>query len=492
MRKIKKVGTLIWNIVLIYAIGCCFFKVILLWIIGKFHVSMESLIFTLKAPKTNANTSVVKQAMLNCIPKIVIGLIIIYCIWALIKKIEKKSYKISIVCKMVCITILIGMNLKDYKRINNELDISGYLSRREEKTTLYEEHYISPDSVAITDDTTNGTRNLIYIYLESMESNYNYSEGGKTVDLTPNLSKLAQENISFSNGDGKGGFYSPKGTDWTMAGLLATSSGIPFSFPVDGNDMNERKNFAPDLITLGDILNEKGYVQEFVCGSDSEYGGRKLYYKSHGDYEIFDFFSAYPGGWDDYNIGWWGIEDSKLYAYAKNELLNLSNEKKPFNFTLLTVDTHFGDGVIDGYVCNNCKDTYSERYANVVKCADEQIMEFIKWVQTQDFYKNTTIVITGDHPFMGKRITSQEGDSTVYNCIINAVKTTENISNRQYTSFDIFPTVLSAMGFSIEGNKLGLGTDLFSSEKTLMEKIGLDSLNSELSKYSQYYVEHFE
>ena len=80
---------------------------------------------------------------------------------------------------MVCITILIGMNLKDYKRINNELDISGYLSRREEKTTLYEEHYISPDSVAITDDTTNGTRNLIYIYLESMESNYNYSEGEK-------------------------------------------------------------------------------------------------------------------------------------------------------------------------------------------------------------------------------------------------------------------------------------------------------------------------
>ena len=114
-----------------------------MWIIGKVQVSMEVLKFTRKASKTNANTSVVKQGMLNCIPKSVIGLIIIYCIWALIKKIEKKSYKISIVCKMVCITILIGMNLKDYKRINNELDISGYLCRREEKTTLYEEHYIS-------------------------------------------------------------------------------------------------------------------------------------------------------------------------------------------------------------------------------------------------------------------------------------------------------------------------------------------------------------
>ena len=303
---------------------------------------------------------------------------------------------------------------------------------------------------------------------------------------------MAQENINFSNGDGKGGFYSPKGTDWTMAGLLATSSGIPFSFPVDGNDMNERKNFAPDLITLGDILNEKGYVQEFVCGSDSEYGGRKLYYKSHGDYEIFDFFSAYPRGGEEYDIGWWGIEDTKLYSYAKDELTKLANSEKPFNLTLLTVDTHFGDGVIDGYICDNCKSIYDERYANVIQCADDQVYEFVKWIQQQDFYDSTTIIITGDHPFMGKELTEHKDISTVYNCIINAAKNPINTKKREYTSFDIFPTTLAALGFSIDGDKLGLGTNLFSSKDTLVEQIGLDNLNNEISKYSDYYVKNFE
>ena len=37
---------------------------------------------------------------------------------------------------------------------------------------------------------------------------------------------------------------------------------------------------------------------------------------------------------------------------------------------------------------------------------------------------------------------------------------------------DLFPTTLSSMGVEIEGNKLGLGTDLFSNEETLMEKLG--------------------
>lgn len=28
------------------------------------------------------------------------------------------------------------------------------------------------------------------------------------------------------------------------------------------------------------------------------------------------------------------------------------------------------------------------------------IAEFISWIQEQDFYENTTIVLTGDHPTM--------------------------------------------------------------------------------------------
>ena len=52
---------------------------------------------------------------------------------------------------------------------------------------------------------------------------------------------------------------------------------------------------------------------------------------------------------------------------------------------------------------------------------------------------------------------------------------------------DTYPTVVSALGGHIDGNKLGLGVNLFSSEKTLIEKNGFNKLNSELKKKSKFY-----
>ena len=52
---------------------------------------------------------------------------------------------------------------------------------------------------------------------------------------------------------------------------------------------------------------------------------------------------------------------------------------------------------------------------------------------------------------------------------------------------DLYPTTLGALGAKIEGNRLALGTNLFSDEKTLIEKYGLTYVNDELSKNSRFY-----
>ena len=52
---------------------------------------------------------------------------------------------------------------------------------------------------------------------------------------------------------------------------------------------------------------------------------------------------------------------------------------------------------------------------------------------------------------------------------------------------DLYPTTLGALGVNIKGNKLGLGTNLFSDEKTLLEKYGVQYVNEELKKVSRYY-----
>ncbi|MBR2461375.1 MAG: hypothetical protein IKB34_09130, partial [Clostridia bacterium] len=83
-------------------------------------------------------------------------------------------------------------------------------------------------------------------------------------------------------------------------------------------------------------------------------------------------------------------------------------------------------------------------------------------------------------------------DRTMYNCFINsAVSPAGGVNERVYTTMDIFPTVLAAMGFTVEGDRLGLGVNLFSEQKTLSEQIGYQLFNEELGKYSEYYVRNF-
>ena len=56
---------------------------------------------------------------------------------------------------------------------------------------------------------------------------------------------------------------------------------------------------------------------------------------------------------------------------------------------------------------------------------------------------------------------------------------------------DLFPTTLAAMGCTIPGDRLGLGTNLFADTPTLMEELGEETLEKEMTKYSRYYFDHF-
>ena len=60
-------------------------------------------------------------------------------------------------------------------------------------------------------------------------------------------------------------------------------------------------------------------------------------------------------------------------------------------------------------------------------------------------------------------------------------------NNRQFGTFDLYPTTLAAMGVEIEGDRLALGTNLFSDKKTLTEEFGYEYLVEELQKQSDFY-----
>ena len=130
----------------------------------------------------------------------------------------------------------------------------------------------------------------------------------------------------------------------------------------------------------------------------------------------------------------------------------------------------------------------------MLSCSSRQIAELIRWIQEQPFYANTTIVISGDHLTMDPAFLKEIDPAytrTIYNCIINSAAEPQKETERQFGVYDLFPTTLAAMGVTVEGERLGLGTNLFSAEKTLAEQFGYETLNQELQKKSTYYNTRF-
>ena len=132
---------------------------------------------------------------------------------------------------------------------------------------------------------------------------------------------------------------------------------------------------------------------------------------------------------------------------------------------------------------------YDEQYKNVIACSSKQIADFVGWIQSQSFAADTAVVISGDHFTMSNTAVEwmdKNYDRRTFVSIINGSELVSN-KNRVYTTLDMFPTTLAALGCTIEGNRLGLGTNLYSDTPTLAEQMGLSQLDRELALKSSYY-----
>lgn len=465
------------------------------WVLDTWGLlSIDEIIFHLKVPLDGTNSDVVLDGINACVPLAVLVLFLsIFLIIGLRNKHGKCMIALFLVAVIAC-----GSAGRAAYEVYDELDVKEYLVSQKKESHFIEQNYVDPRTTKIT--FPDKKRNLIYIYLESMESTFASKGDGGGLDFNciPELTTLAEENTNFSNSDKLGGGYPAYGGTWTMAGIFSQTSGIPIKNSEQTDDVNatlaEQSSFSSQARNLEDILADEGYNQCFMIGSDATFGGRRAYFESHGkgQTEICDYNTAKENGQipEDYYV-WWGYEDQKLFANAQEKLTELSSKDEPFNFTMLTVDTHFEDG----YVCEQCQNEFGDnQYANVMACSSRQVDAFVKWIQQQPFYENTTIVISGDHLTMDSDFcndVSEDYERSVYNVFINLPEgldtSFEKTHNREFATLDMFPTTLAAMGVTIEGDRLALGVNLFSDEQTLTEQYGRKGLDKELMKKSKFY-----
>lgn len=457
----------------------------ILWLFDTWpDLTMQELMFQIQSPINGTNKEIIIGYLAFCIPISALIVIALAIVLILFKRRKKVYYILVASVLFITISTIAGIVYMSW----NRLKIDDYIKNSGTYSSFVDTYYVDPSEVELI--FPKEKKNLIYIFLESMEITYaDEGNGGAFEDnYIPELTSLAVENEDFSGvNDELNGGISLNYTTWTAAALFAQTSGLPLTLPIDGNSMNTQKSFLPAVTALGDVLKEQGYNQTFMIGSDGEFGGRSLYFTDHGDYSIKDYYyfrslGKFPS---DYSV-WWGFEDEKLFDYAKEELTELASKEQPFNLTMLTVDSHFEDG----YICEKCGSEYGDnQYANVLSCSSQQVYNFIEWIKNQDFYENTTIVISGDHLTMDSdfcKSVDSDYERKVYTAYINSSVEPENPEwRREYSTFDNFPTTLASLGVVIQGNRLGLGTNLFSSEQTLTEQYEADYINEELTKKSE-------
>ncbi len=477
----------IWKIVVILVLLflVTFFTAAVLWALYTWSLlTMDELLWHLKVSMKGTNMDMVWEFLLVTLGSSVLitGIVGFFLIRSRRKKRPgKKTWRFSL-------GITVGIFVIGVVAAWNGFSIGSFLKNYMTVSSFIEDEYVDPGSVKVT--FPEKKRNVIVIYLESMELTYmDEAHGGAFPEnIIPDLTVLGTEYEDFSgySGTRNGGIALP-GAVWTMGAMFATSSGLPLKTPLGQNGMSANDDFLPGIVTFGDILEKEGYKNRLLIGSDATFGGRRLYYESHGNYEIHDYEYAKEVGRipKDYKV-WWGYEDQKLFDYAKEELQELSKGDQPFNLSILTVDTHFEDG----HYCPHCTRKFgSNKYANIMDCSSTMVYNFVRWIQKQDFYENTTIIITGDHPTMDRDFCDDVPETYLrktFTAIINpAAQTADRSRRREFSTFDLFPTTLAAMGVTIEGEKLGLGTNLFSDQDTLIEQYGLAKVEEDISARSK-------
>ncbi|CUP65806.1 phosphoglycerol transferase [Clostridium baratii] len=483
--------------VVFVAIGV-FFVSFSKWFIDYFgNITPEQFLFNLNSPikgtSSDMYAEIIMTPVFTGIACIVIFLIVLnfkYDVFLNIKDVKRRilnqkylrivTFVFSIICLVCGVTY-------GAKKLSLDKVYKAYVS----DSSYIKDNYADPRNVKMS--FPEKKRNLIHIYLESVENSYLSKDLGGYMkeNLMPELTELSKEGIHFSESNKFGGPYQTYGSSWSVASMVNMSTGLPLKIPMGGNSYGKSGSFLPGAVSIGDILKAQGYEQTIMFGADADFGGLTTFFGTHGDFNIFDYKAAKAKKLipQDYNV-WWGFEDDKLYKYAKDEITRLSKTGKPFNFTMETADTHFPDG----YLSKHAAKKHASQYANVISYSTKEAVNFIKWIQKQPFYKDTTIVVTGDHLSMDKKFFKDFDKSyhrTVFNLILNPATTTTRVNNRKFSPVDMYPTILASMGVQIEGDKLGLGTNLFSDKQTLIERDGLKTVQEGFEAKSNFFNNTF-
>lgn len=459
------------------------FRAGIYWALNTFPLAdANTVLLTLQEPFDDFAYLMIKKYLSTTIPQaFIITVILTIFLYTILNNTKKRMVAISLYFAATIALFTINIPILDYIHIiNNEPEKSNISSK------FFTENYINPDSVKITPPEQK--RNLVLIYLESLETTFADKEHGGNQDsnLIPEITRLSLQNLSFGKSKNLiGGGFDAFGSNHTFGSLQTRSLGIP------GIANYKKTPILQHYNSLYKILNNNGYKQIFFQGNPGLFKEFQHFAQNQKINEIYgpdDIIQRLNLSIADLikNHGGKSAPDKDVFKFA-NQILDTISE--PFSLTFFTIDTHSPHGIYDPDCIKSTDEKNEDELLKAsVRCVSRELDRFLTSLKSKPLYENTSIIIFGDHLFMGTRLVKNFNNRKWINIFVNVPKTPVLDENRLFSDIDMFPTILSSINFDIEGNKLGFGTDLFSDKKTFVETIGLDSLNKEIKAMPSHLI----
>ena len=333
-----------------------------------------------------------------------------------------------------------------------------------------------------------GKRNLVLIYLESLERSYR--EHPATADAFARMAAFEDAHFSARR------MGQVDGLHYSAAGMVGSQCGIPL-FPrglLDAKAIKpgqrggvfDMSRFLPGVTGLGDILRADGYAGTYLNGSDVEIFSIGAFKRTHG----YDRVIGLKPKRDTVKVkgqNTWGVPDSVLFAEAKAELARLSAAGQPFLLSLLTACTHGPAGYPEPgctYVPPVLPAMKDSLLPAAIRCSIDQTLDLVDEIDRLGIADNTVVAILSDHLAMPNTLWTElqeVGERRSGLCVIKGGSApAATVSNRPATLLDVYPTILEAMGYRLREGQANLGVSLLSGRPTLAETLGLAMLERAL------------
>jgi phosphoglycerol transferase MdoB-like AlkP superfamily enzyme len=227
--------------------------------------------------------------------------------------------------------------------------------------------------------TPNG-RNLVFLLMESWTGSF------LTPELAPHFSRLKSQGLFFPHFVASG-FR-------TTSGIFSSLYGMPDQ---PGIPMMRRPELTHRFTSLPRLLKDQGYASLFVHGGYEDFDqlGNLLRMNRFDRILTRDQMVADPD-----LLKPWGFEDEVGFASLAQEIEALPS---PFFAWFLSVSTHVP------YSWGSTKpllppDTETNRYKNAVYYSDSCLGDFLKKMEQRPDWKDTILVIVGDHTHHGQEL----------------------------------------------------------------------------------------